>query len=188
MNKEDAAKVLGVSTKTVVNYSNLGLLEVEYIKGKTRPVADYDANAVHELKTKIDAGEVQIGKRESGNMETGIKKAENVETSIVPVSRNPIIKQGNGNRESGTVSLSGEDLAFLINQSAKFQMAEQGTKMQELAVKTLLTFAEAAQFTGLSERSLRVDAKTGKLKAVRQGKADRILRENLDKYLKEIHK
>jgi predicted site-specific integrase-resolvase len=71
MNKDDAAKVLGVSTKTVVNYAMQGLLKTTYIKGKTRPVADYDANEVHELKAKIDSGDIQIEKRE-----TGIEKRE----------------------------------------------------------------------------------------------------------------
>ncbi len=65
MNKEDAVLVLSVSTKTVVNYATARYLETVYIKGKTRPVADYDANAVHALKAKIDSGEIQIGNREN---------------------------------------------------------------------------------------------------------------------------
>ncbi len=64
------------------------------------------------------------------------------------------------------------------------EFAGQGSTMQELSVKPLLTFAEAALLTGLSERSLRTDAKADLLPATRIGKAGRILRENLNEYLR----
>jgi excisionase family DNA binding protein len=199
MDKITAAEILGVSTKTVSKYTGAGYLRVNYVAGK----GVYNDEEVRQLKVDIASGAVIIGvttpqfegregkaevrteNREpeqvkvvgSGNKEVGTQL---VKTESLPASH----IAGSGNREVGTGNnffyISATDLQSVLDHA-------QGNTIQELAAKPLLTFAEAAQLTGLSERSLRNDSKAGKLKAVRQGRADRIARKNLDKYLNAIH-
>ena len=51
------------------------------------------------------------------------------------------------------------------------------------AAKPLLTFGEAAQFTGISEKLLRVAAKTGDLKARKIGRALRMQQADLSAWI-----
>ncbi len=208
MTKAEAAAYLECDERTVTNYASDGLLETTYVKGKTRPVSQYDANQVHELKRRIDAGEIGKGIKKAGNRVNG--KQENV---VVESGKRETRNQEISNHESGTagativlansrnvngktetgkheISKSGNNF-FVISPSdfeSLLERAGQGNTIQELSAKPLLTFPECAQLTGLSERSLRSDAKDGKLKARRQGRADRILRSDLDIYLQEIQK
>lgn len=61
MNKKEVAKFLGVSTRIVEKYSSEGRLgEVTYIRGKTGRQAEYDREAVENLKTILESPDTAI--------------------------------------------------------------------------------------------------------------------------------
>jgi len=53
MNKDEAAKALGISRRALERYGKMGKLSVSYKRGKTGRVADYDPDEVEKLKKEI---------------------------------------------------------------------------------------------------------------------------------------
>lgn len=53
MNKDEAAKALGISRRALERYVKMGKLNVSYRRGKTGRVADYEPEEVEKLKREI---------------------------------------------------------------------------------------------------------------------------------------
>lgn len=160
--REDAAKFLGVSSRTLANYVTAGKLTPAYVKGPTRDVQEFDQGELETLKAEKESG---IPLSRNTKPETGIEK---VEASIIPfsTSRTP----ESGNYESGN---------FTIISDSSFGVLLDKISSVPLDRKPILTFAEAAQFTGISEKLLRDAAKVGDLKVRKIGRAQRILQDDL---------
>jgi predicted transcriptional regulator len=61
MNKKQVAEFLGVSTRIVEKYASEGRLgEVTYVRGKTGKQAEYNREAVENLKTILDSPDTAI--------------------------------------------------------------------------------------------------------------------------------
>ncbi len=184
MNKKEAAEFLGVSERTLTNYTAASRLPVSYIKGKTRDVADFDQENLARLKAELESGNIELGNREtgngkSGNSEIGNGKPGNLETGkesgnreIALVStRLPVQSRQPGNQEIEQSSnvfyvLGAEQLEELIERLP--------ATSPPLEARLTLTLAEAQALSGVSLRRLRVAIKAGELTSRRLGRADRI--------------
>ncbi len=61
MNKKEVAEFLGVSTRIVEKYSSEGKLgEVTYVRGKTGKQAEYNREAVENLKTVLESPDTAL--------------------------------------------------------------------------------------------------------------------------------
>jgi predicted transcriptional regulator len=61
MNKKEVSEFLGVSTRIVEKYASEGRLgEVTYIRGKTGKQAEYDREAVENLKTILESPDTSL--------------------------------------------------------------------------------------------------------------------------------
>ena len=211
MNKNDAAEFLEVSIRTLENYVGANRINVRYVKGKTRPVADFDPEELARFKEKMSSpiSRVVCGtphNTATSNNPANTQGEKTPQADITPNNlANSATSQNNSTRnraKSGSTpqtsqqntiarfgEVAGNNQVVLQIQPEHLQAlltaaVGQGSTMQELSVKPLLTFPEAAQLTGLSERSLRQAAKEGALNVKRMGRADRVLRSTLDKWLK----
>lgn len=187
MTRKEAAELLGVSERTVGQWAKDGVLSVNYVQGKTSPVADFDEAEVRSLK---ESREVP-----SSNFEvpsSGTSKASNSPDSKAGSSNPTKVGSEKSLAVTSNFGLPTSNPVVVIEAAHLPQLAQAlhdtitgvGVSLQELSVKPLLTFAEAAILTGLSERTLRQDAKADILPATRIGKADRIYRADLDDYLR----
>jgi excisionase family DNA binding protein len=219
MNKNDAAAFLEVSIRTLENYVSANRINVRYVKGKTRPVADFDPEELarfkenmgtpisrvvdgtpHNLATSNNSASAQNNATSQGDETPNNSANPNNPANSATAQNGAVRNRANSKQNATTQTTQGAELArfgdvagnglqpILQIQPEHLQAllaaaVGQGSTMQELSVKPLLTFPEAAQLTGLSERSLRVAAKEGELKIKRMGRADRLLRTSLDQWL-----
>jgi excisionase family DNA binding protein len=162
MNKKEAAEYLGVSTRLVEKYASEGRMgEVTYVRGRTGKQAEYDRQAVEKLKVDLDTPNTAIAAR---TPDARLFAAHLVE----------ILER----REQANI----EALRGLLNdgsdkpRSASIRVSE----------KILLTINDCMLLTGLSRDILREAIKTSELKGKMIGKAYRIKRDDLDKYIKNL--
>jgi len=175
MNKKEAAEFLGVSERTLTNYTAANRLSVSYVKGKTRDVADFDTDDLARLKAEMESGKVEVGnqeieKFEANNPETGNRNYANQETALTTTSFPlQIRKQGNSETEQQN------NIFYVLGSEQIEQLVERiATPAPALEAKLTLTLTEAQALSGVSLRRLRVAVKKGELPARRLGRADRV--------------
>ena len=193
MTKQEAAAYLGISERSVNNWIDKGDLNVSYIKGKTRDVADFDEAEVHTLKLKLESRNSEFGKRgartlnhetlnpESRNIETVNREPRNSESEIVHVPRT---------LNSETVKLQGFNFQVFSQEQFTELMELQGrVEGVRIVEKPVLTFPEAAEYSGIPEKRLRDAAKNHELKVAKNlGRAAKIQRAELDQWIAQQFK
>lgn len=168
MNKKEAAKFLGVSTRAIERYVKQGKISVKYVKGKTGKVANYEEA---ELSTFKDELEQAIHK-------PAIEKVETVETSLA-------------NHNVGASGLLEKIILPLSSQLTQLTEAIQNLKSPPQPVvpteqKLLLTLKEVQALTGLSREILREAIQQGRLKAKIIGKSWRVKRGDLEDFIESL--
>ena len=187
LTKLQAAKYVGVSDRTIANHVASGRLNVKYEGNKGM----YDINQLRTLKQENTERLNERVKREGGNTETVEAEALNPE-SLKPervgttLTLHPESRKSEA-RKTESVQLGNGVSLFMVSEEQLSELVEkagQGYTMQELAVKTLLTFPEAAVFTGISEKRLRDAAKANELPTSKNlGRAQKLRRVDLDKWV-----
>ena len=182
LNKIDAAKYIGISVRTLENYMSDGRAVAIYEKAaKSRPVAMFTETECERLKSIVDKSRQITATVNADVPASSPQVVRGKESSVSAISS---VKSAGFPQEvpANYYGLSGTDLAALI------EMAGQGRTVQvAIKDKPVLTFSEAALLTGFSERTLRSASKEGvtnRLHCKRIGKADRILRDDLDIWIK----
>jgi excisionase family DNA binding protein len=183
-NKKDAAAYLGISTRQLENYARQGRLSVRKEKGKTGDIAIYDDEELQQLKDErerehgvIRAAVVREGTSTSGGTNGAGAPSESramVRASISEVSQlapHEFIDQ-----------LAD---AILARQSEQKKQKHEPT-ITEIAAKPLLTRAEAQRYTGMSRKLLHEAVMSGKVKEVKLGRAYRMKKAELDKYIENL--
>ncbi len=166
MNKQQAADLLGVTTRAVERYTAQGKLSVRYEKGKTRPVAVYSEDELRSLKQEIENPPLHRPAVESAQTTS---PGSNNSQALIPT-----------NREQGLAEFVG----FLKGAFESSQRAP--VAMLSIADKIMLTLPEAALLTSLSRNHLRQAIGEKKLKARIIGRGWRVKREDLDAYVKKL--
>jgi excisionase family DNA binding protein len=162
MNKKEASELLKVSTRLVEKYASEGRLgEVTYIRGRTGKQAEYDRQAVEKLKAALDTPDTAIATR--------TPDARLFAAHLVEVLER---------REQANIeALRG----LLTDGSDKPRRAS-----IRVSEKTMLTISECRLLTGLSRQILRQAIEDGKLKGRIIGRAYRVKRRDLDRYVESL--
>ncbi len=160
MDKEEAAKSLGVSTRTLQRYTTQGKIAVAYKHGKTGAEADYDEIELQRFKEQKEGIIYQPAQPQAAGDEQSL--------ALAPFQRE-------------NAALAGASLAAAILE--RLQPIKASVPVES---KPLLKLDEASLLTGLSRQILRDAIEAKKLKAKIIGRAWRIKREDLDQYLKKL--
>lgn len=163
MNKAETIAELDISERTLANYVKNGRLPVSYVKGKTGKIADYSPEDVATLKAEL-AGEARFASPAK------LVREASPATTLARL-------------EPNTAAGQGIDLLAALGDHIAAGLAD-ALHIQNLAAKTLLTFPEAATFTGISEKRLRDAAKANELPTSKNlGRAQKLRRVDLDKWV-----
>lgn len=171
---KEVSEFLGVSERTVRNYASKGKLNVSYVPGKTSNVAQFEKSEVESLKAEL--GTLQSVKTERVNVEASRVGQEKTESgrAIVPAS----------SFHSSAFQPNTEGDRTIVLQASDFPAMVQALgSIVSLKDKPLLTFAEAAQLSGVSEKLLRDAAKAAELKARKIGRSQRIRQTDLQQWI-----
>jgi excisionase family DNA binding protein len=152
MNKEDAAKELGISVRSLQRLTEKKKISVTYKRGESG-----------KQEAIFDPKEIENYKRE--------RDVETVKSATVT---------------SDDTALARNDTHQFLEFLKTAIMPEQKTVSVAIADKPLLKLDEAAALTGLSRDILRKAIDTKELKGKMIGKAYRIKREDLDRYIKNL--
>lgn len=169
MNKKEAAEYLNVSTRAIERYTAQGKLTPTYEKGRTGPAPVYDQAQLDELKRQMD------------------EAADATQSAVKPDKTDKADKRDKtdkGDRDGALVLRSGSraDLAAFIAALDKAR----GQSITDIAAKPLLTRAEAQRYTGLSRELLREAVTSGRVKELKLGRAYRLKRIELDRYIETL--
>lgn len=164
MNKNEAAQYLGVSTRALERYAASGKLAARYERGKTGQVLAFDQSELARFKAELEAPQE--------------KPRQEPTTALARLD---------GITRGASQSAAIEVLARLVEAA---QASPTSPDRRALSVpveaKLLLTLAEAQALTGLSRGVLRAAIETGELKARLIGRAFRIKRAELEKFVGKL--
>lgn len=161
LTKQQAAEYLGISTRTLAREVSSGRLTVRYEQGATSEVAMFDEQDLENLKKERQVSKVK---------------------PIVVQSGSELVDQTPTNQIAQT---SGGFLAPLIAPFRDFS-ERLFSSPALLQGKMLVTLNEAQIVTGLSREILMTAIKNGELEARIMGKAYRIKRKELERYIDEL--
>ena len=160
MNKTEAAAFIGVSTRALERYAAAGKIAAHYERGATGRVLAFAEAELARFKTELEAPTDKPRQEPSRAL----------------------------------ARLDGKPNAAAIEVLARFiEAAQSGTTSPgkprpsvPVEAKLLLTLAEAQALTGLSRSTLRAAINSGELKARQIGKAFRIKRADLEKFVGKL--
>jgi excisionase family DNA binding protein len=159
MDKEAAAKILGVSTRTLQRYTTQNKISVIYRHGKTGAEANYDEEELQRFKQQQNNSTYQPAQAPSN---------EGQSLALAPIQR------------------EGAALAGVAAAAAILEHLQPSKPRVPVESKPLLKLEEASILTGLSRQILREAIEAQSLKAKIIGRAWRIKREDLDQFLKKL--
>lgn len=187
MNKQEAAKFLGVSVRALERYVQQGRISVKYEKGKTRPTANFEQAELEAFREELNQPTVkpafesrQTATDESHQISSEdeyrqIATDQQQETGIAVQTLGEFTEFG----EIATVDKLASIIEGLLSQ-------DNNQPKVPVADKLLLTMAEAQTLTGLSREFLKDAIASGELKAKLIGKSWRIKRSDLDEYIDKL--
>ncbi len=164
MDKKQAAEYLGISTRTLERWVKDGKVRVRYEQGNNGEVAIFDAEELESIKDEKQIVRIKPATRD-------------IISDSTPDSLEIVV--------GGTVAPGGGFLAPLIRPFSDF--AERLFSSPALLQgKILLNLNEAQVITGLSKNILMTAIKNGELESQIMGKAYRIKRKELDRYVDDL--
>ena len=164
LSKKEAAEYLGISSRTLERHVKDGKIGVRYQPGATNDVAMFDEQDLENFKNERQAPKI---------------KPTVVQSTSELVDRQPT------DLIDRTAQSSGGFLAPLIAPFRDFSERLFSFPFL-LQGKILVTLNEAQIITGLSREILMTAIKSGELEAKIMGKAYRIKRKELERYIDEL--
>jgi excisionase family DNA binding protein len=162
MNKKEVAEYLKVSTRIVEKYASENRLgEVTYIRGKTGKQAEYNREAVENLKRMLESPDTSLAAK---SPDARLFAAQLVEAIA--------------SREQTNI----EAIRGLLKESSE-QLNNGAVRVGE---KILLTLNDCRLLTGLSDNNLREAIKAKKLKAKIIGRGYKVKRSDLDTFINKL--
>jgi excisionase family DNA binding protein len=164
MNREQAAKRLKISVRSLQRAVQAGKISVKYQRGKSgKQEAVFDPEEIERYKQELE----QVTEREP----------------TPPTQSTALATIQDKERLTQFVALVAETVRETMPQQSP---AKAETTITDLAAKPLLTRAEAQRYTGLSQEILREAVEAGKLKEKLIGKSYRIKRADLDRFIEKL--
>jgi excisionase family DNA binding protein len=162
MNKKEVSEHLKISTRLVEKYASEGRLgEVKYVRGKTGKQADYDQEAVENLKSELESPDTALA--------TKTPDARLFAVQLIETLTNR--EQAHIEAIRGLLAEGGEQ-----PRSASIRVSE----------KLLLNINDCRLLTGLSDSILRDAIHDGKLKAKIIGRGFKVKRADLDEFINNL--
>lgn len=200
MNKEEAAKFLELSPRALERYAKQGKLSVRYERGKTRPVALYDADELATLKAELERPLYRPATTQNAtNSDTKSETATDTENGKNETPGTTTNRDENQLARFGEVVAISPDTmdaaAHLLSRLLVMAQSQGGQSPStsarseapmptlNLGDKLLLTLPECSALTGLSRAVLRAAIEADELKARQIGRAWRVKREELEKWV-----
>jgi excisionase family DNA binding protein len=178
MNKKEAAAHLGISARSLERYTTQRRLSVTYEKGKTRPVAVYDADELAALKAELEAGVHHPAEATATNADNRDTNPANA-LSTFDTPRATIAQDATG----GAIVHIDRMEEFARVLAAAIAQERRGATVAD---KLLLSLEECRTLTGLSRATLRSAIEDGALKARVIGRGFKVKRAELDKYIGKL--
>jgi excisionase family DNA binding protein len=179
MNKQEAAKFLGVSVRALERYVQQGRISVKYEKGKTRRTANFEQAELETFREELTQSFIKPAfesRQISPDYQSRqIATDQQQETGIIVQTPGEIGEID----EFSTVNKLALIIEGLLSQN------DNQVKVS-VADKLLLTIPEAQALTGLSREFLKNSISSGNLKAKFIGKGWRIKRSDLNQYVDEM--
>jgi len=174
MDKEEAAKFLGISTRSLERYLAQGKISARYERSdKTRPKAIFEKEDLERFKEDLSIKTV----RPAVIPEDSATLRQESDTSRQTLTNLPIVWGTDGEKAGEAVIEALARAIELVMERERRKGAFPPDK------KTLLTLKEAQILTGLSRQRLKDAITTGKLKATNLGRVWRVKRSELDRYI-----
>jgi hypothetical protein len=178
MNKKEAAEYLAISARSLERYTTARRLSVTYAKGKTRPVAVYDADELAALKSEL---------------ETGVHHpAQPTATKADKLDTNRANTLATFDNAPATMAQDATGGAIVhIDRVEEFARVLAAAIAQErrgatVADKLLLSLDECRTLTGLSRGVLRQAIGDGSLRGRIIGRGFKVKRPDLDSYISKL--
>jgi excisionase family DNA binding protein len=189
MNKTEAAEFLGVSPRAVERYVSAGKLAGRYERGKTGQVLAFDETELQRFKDELNAPVARgtVADASPGARPDSERQAATQGTTTLTTARSATAPDNPDSKALARLDrpLPVDSVALVRAVYALATMADKPRQAPTVPVenKLLLKLDEAAALTGLSRATLRqaIDAK--QLKAKQIGRAWRIKRADLEKYV-----
>lgn len=169
MNKQSAAEFLGVSVRALERYVQQGRLGGRYEKGKTRPTLVFDKASLEAFKVELEQ-KLYKPVVESSNPDNSATS----DNALARLSENSPTPPERAEFEPFSAVLE----ALLERQRQQISVPAHH--------KLLLTLNDTQALTGLSRAVLREAIRNGKLKAEIIGRAWRIKRTDLERYVEQL--
>jgi len=161
MRKDEAAKYVGCSVRSLENYTKQGRIGVRYERSKTRPVALYSRAELDRLKAEL----------ESTLYAPAVASGEEAKRGAL-VRREPA-----------------PDLALILSRLFEAAQEQAGKEREpsilELAQMPLLKLKEAQRYSNLSRAELLAAIEAKELSATKAGGEWKIRREALEEYIRK---
>lgn len=165
MNKEEAAKFLGVSIRAVQRYAAANKLSVTYTRGVRGQVAEFNKEELERLKQ-------QLSEPIYPQRPTVTESRDNHgQESVTPVTPQALVTQ--------------EAFADRLIETLE-ALKPESTPPVFVAYKLTLNLIEAAQLAGLSRGFLLEAIHDGSLNAAKRGRGWNIKRSDLDNYVNKL--
>ena len=158
---------LNVSSRSLENYVHRGLLPREYVKGKTRDVADFQAKDLDALAVELQHPRAR-------------------ETSALMENRTPLQREQFAMLLNFLIDELGGQRAGALALPAGAGARARTPAPVDVKDKLTLTLKEAAELSGFSKDYLRAALRSKKLKGAKRGPGWNIKRADLEAWVKKL--
>jgi excisionase family DNA binding protein len=181
MNKQEASEFLGISHRSLERYTAQKRIGHTLRPGKTRPVLDYERSELERFKAELTAEVHRPAEELTDEPGTPTNTARSSGKELATFGDVP-------GTPARTMELFGA-LLQMARAEAEANIPAQPEAQRpivDIADKLLLTLAEAQAMTGLSRSTLRAAIDAGELKAKQIGRAFRVKRADLEKFIGKL--
>jgi excisionase family DNA binding protein len=181
MNKTEAAKLLNIGVRTLERHTSAGHVAAQRVKMARGFALDYEPAELERFKAELEAeNAAQLespppSPPPSPKGYTGALKATDGQ-ALATIDRRPATVATEGNNGAAIV-------AAIVAETVK---AIEAQRQPGVETKLVLTIDECRQLTGFSRAIIRAAIDAGELKARQIGRAWRVKRGDLDKWVKEL--
>jgi excisionase family DNA binding protein len=177
MTKTEAAEFLQIGVRTLERYTSSGRLAAQRVKMARGFALDYDPAELQRFKVALDA-EIEAQTQSAPHSPDGAQTATEVQkdNQLATVAINPATLATDGNNGAAIV-------AAIVAQTVKELEAQ---RLPGIETKLVLTIVECQQLTGFSRAFIRDAIEDKSLTARQIGKAWRIKRADLEKWVKAL--
>lgn len=192
MDKQEASKFLGISTRMIERYEKEGKLSTRTIRvGRTRKNI-YDETELSQLKSELNAVRVRpkIEQSDTVRSQSMVVGGDTLTRSEVNRSEVQVLAVRDGDLMEALKNNADQvsELISLIKaeRQAEPKRVHKPKPLDTVSLKLTLSFSEAAALAGVPIKMIKELTDSGKLIAIKMGRGHRIHRDQLNNYFKNL--